>query len=65
MRISMMLTILALIMVIVLGWRLGTGGRPGPKTYALIAGTVVVAIGAVVSRRRETVVVAPSATTVR
>jgi len=63
MRISMMLTILAVIMVIVLGWRIGTGGRPGPKTYALVAATVVVGVGAVVTRRREAVAVPPSAAT--
>jgi hypothetical protein len=62
MRISMILTILAVVMVLVLGWRIGTGGPPGPKTYALVAATVVVAVGAVVTRRREAAV-PPSAAT--
>ena len=62
MRISLVLTIVAVVMVLVLGWRIGTGGRPGPKTYALVAATVVVAVGAVVTRRREAAV-PPSAAT--
>jgi hypothetical protein len=61
MRISMMLTILAVVMVLVLGWRIGTGGPPGPKTYALVGATVVVAVAAVVTRRKEVVAVPPSA----
>jgi hypothetical protein len=63
MRISMMLTILAVVMVLVLGWRFTTGGAPGPKTYGFAVATAAVAIGAVVTRRRETVVVPPSTAT--
>jgi hypothetical protein len=49
---TMILAVLAVVMIIVLGWRVGTGGAAGPKTYAFAAATVVVIVAAVVARRR-------------
>ncbi len=50
---TMILAVLAVVMNIVLGWRVGTCAPPGPLTYALAAATVVVIIAAVMSRRRD------------
>jgi hypothetical protein len=50
---AMILAVLAVVMIIVLGWRVGTGGPAGPKTYGFAVATVAVIIAAVMSRRRR------------
>lgn len=47
----------AVVMILVLGWRL-TGGPLGPRSYAFIALTVAVLVAALISWRR-----APRSTT--
>lgn len=49
---ALVLSVLAVVMLGVIGWRL-TGGPLGPKSWAFIALTAAVIIGAVVSWRRS------------
>ncbi len=46
------LAALGVVMLIVIIWRVVTGGPIGPKTYAFIAATAVVWVGAVVTGMR-------------
>ena len=46
------LAAIGVVMLIVVGWRVITGGPIGPRTYGFIALTVVVWVGAVVTARR-------------
>ena len=46
------LAVIGVVMLCVIGWRVITGGPIGPKTYAFIAATVVVWVGAVVTGMR-------------
>jgi hypothetical protein len=55
----MILAVLAVVMIIVLGWRVGMGGPAGMRTYAFAVATILVIIGAVVSRRSAKATVPP------
>jgi hypothetical protein len=58
-----MLSVLTLVMIGVLGWRISKGWPAGPKTYAFICLTVVVLIVTVIAWRRAPASdVAPSRT---
>ncbi len=46
------LAAIGVVMLIVIGWRVINGGPLGPKSYAFIAGTVAVWVGALVTARR-------------
>lgn len=46
------LAAIGVVMLIVLGWRIITGGPIGPRTYGFIAVTVAVWAGAVVTAKR-------------
>jgi hypothetical protein len=46
------LAVIGVVMLIVIGWRVITGGPLGPKSYAFIAGTVAVWVAALVTAKR-------------
>lgn len=51
-KVALVLSILAVVMLGVIGWRL-TGGPLGPKSYAFMAVTAGVIVAAVISWRRS------------